>query len=669
MTRRSFGGGAADFVAKIGVGQTVIAQPSVSLTMWTAPTGGTQITDLLNHAGSAASSITADSYGNIATFSGPDDGTTIMWADTGVGSTRVALYATDTADRVTALETQGLSHASIIATLQEQVGQLLAGGPTPPVNTSIVFTEDFTGTDGSAPASSWTVLGGTGATIDIQSNMLRVMNGSTAWSTQTYMYRNTMTGITATTLLANGVRFQNPKVQQYLILGVQASSSHGGEQPSQGYFLALYAQENEIHVFRGSGNPSFGATDLSGAISYTFTAGTDVNVLFTTNASGGLAVTVWNVGSSQPSTPNWAGSDSVWAGTAGVVAIGAQGGASTLAWKIDQLVVSNTSSSTPTPPTPSTGFVTRTGQALMRSGVEIRPGSGINAPDLCAEVNGVWGPTNIANRTAFMQAMSGRVVRFMAFAGVNTAIMDSVMDLADTYNVLLLPYLCDEANGGLDPAGPNGKTSTWYISGWTGAYKTHLGTMAARYSNRKCILAWELVNEPGTNSWNHGLHQFFIDATSYLKAQDPNHLVFAGNFAEWPYSPTAPENGETTYLNALLAGTNTDAVCVHEYDAGGASSHATPVAHVAHDLSLPWYVGEFGDDGSWSAMANASARVTAFNTKNTAYSAATLSGYKGAAFMCYWSYREDTSVGPNILAGNASAPFMAAIDGASAWTY
>jgi hypothetical protein len=104
MTRRSFGGGTADFVASVGISQILAVKPLATITMWTAKSGGSQVTDLLDASSAAVTVIQTDAYGNVPPFSGPNDSTAILWADAG-GGLRVALHATDTEARVAALET------------------------------------------------------------------------------------------------------------------------------------------------------------------------------------------------------------------------------------------------------------------------------------------------------------------------------------------------------------------------------------------------------------------------------------------------------------------------------------------------------------------------------------------------------------------------------------
>ncbi|MFF9270419.1 right-handed parallel beta-helix repeat-containing protein [Streptomyces rochei] len=90
MARSTFGATLADYVVQPTDGLWGVA-PGASLTFWSAADGGAQYTDLLDPTGAAATFITADEYGFIPAFQGPD-GVTAMWADAG-GSKRARIEA------------------------------------------------------------------------------------------------------------------------------------------------------------------------------------------------------------------------------------------------------------------------------------------------------------------------------------------------------------------------------------------------------------------------------------------------------------------------------------------------------------------------------------------------------------------------------------------------
>lgn len=121
MARRLFGGDLTGWTMALGdtvtassgaSGPQVLAQTSVSVTMWSAQSGGVQYTDLLDQTGVAQTFVTTDAAtGQIPAFQGPDADpeVTYMWADAGAG--RQLLVATDLGDVVAA-------NTGAIATLQ-----------------------------------------------------------------------------------------------------------------------------------------------------------------------------------------------------------------------------------------------------------------------------------------------------------------------------------------------------------------------------------------------------------------------------------------------------------------------------------------------------------------------------------------------------------------------
>lgn len=99
MARFTFGAGLADFVVQPSDGLWAVA-PGAVVTFWTAADSGDQYTDLLDASSLPATSVTADEYGMIPQFSGPDT-ITGMWADAG-GASRAWIEAHNVGDDETA---------------------------------------------------------------------------------------------------------------------------------------------------------------------------------------------------------------------------------------------------------------------------------------------------------------------------------------------------------------------------------------------------------------------------------------------------------------------------------------------------------------------------------------------------------------------------------------
>lgn len=107
MARLLYGASAADYVVNATTG---IPQAGVTVTIYTAVSGGSQVTDLLNSSQQAVTTVTTDSAGGFR-FYGPDGTTATLWASTG-GGTRYAVQPATVSDLIT---TNGVSAADFAA--------------------------------------------------------------------------------------------------------------------------------------------------------------------------------------------------------------------------------------------------------------------------------------------------------------------------------------------------------------------------------------------------------------------------------------------------------------------------------------------------------------------------------------------------------------------------
>ena len=88
MARNMYGATSADFTLTSG-GRVV---PGATLTIWSARTGGTQITDLLDVDSVATTTVTSGADGSVLYY-GPNNDLSVHWADSGQGS-RIAILPT-----------------------------------------------------------------------------------------------------------------------------------------------------------------------------------------------------------------------------------------------------------------------------------------------------------------------------------------------------------------------------------------------------------------------------------------------------------------------------------------------------------------------------------------------------------------------------------------------
>ncbi len=116
MTRHVFGQGPSDWSFSVGVANAATLAGGIVLTFWDTATGGTQLTDLLDAAGTPTTTITTATgsgslpIGTIPRFSGPDNVRSV-WADAG-GGYRSQMVALDVGTDLSTIETSTAAHAA-----------------------------------------------------------------------------------------------------------------------------------------------------------------------------------------------------------------------------------------------------------------------------------------------------------------------------------------------------------------------------------------------------------------------------------------------------------------------------------------------------------------------------------------------------------------------------
>lgn len=95
MSRQTFGADASLGTVLIAGGSPIMALPNAVCRFYTAQSGGTQVTDLLDVNGNPTATIMSNANGTMPLFSGPASGLTVMWVDAGAG--RYKIYCDPTA--------------------------------------------------------------------------------------------------------------------------------------------------------------------------------------------------------------------------------------------------------------------------------------------------------------------------------------------------------------------------------------------------------------------------------------------------------------------------------------------------------------------------------------------------------------------------------------------
>lgn len=115
MARNMYGATSADFT--LTAGGRVVA--GAVLTIWSARTGGTQITDLLDRDNVATTTVTSGADGSVVYY-GPNNDKSVHWADSGQGS-RIAIRPTypygDTKPTVTGAKGGNAALTSLLSAL------------------------------------------------------------------------------------------------------------------------------------------------------------------------------------------------------------------------------------------------------------------------------------------------------------------------------------------------------------------------------------------------------------------------------------------------------------------------------------------------------------------------------------------------------------------------
>lgn len=126
MARHVFGGTTADYVISLGADDAATLEPGAEVTLWTAQTGGSQVTTLEDMTGVAVASVLADAFGAIPQFRGPDDDSLWLWGDASGGAgPRHLLIASDLAGVVALLGSDVASLVSRMTAAETSIGRAM----------------------------------------------------------------------------------------------------------------------------------------------------------------------------------------------------------------------------------------------------------------------------------------------------------------------------------------------------------------------------------------------------------------------------------------------------------------------------------------------------------------------------------------------------------------
>lgn len=211
---------------------------------------------------------------------------------------------------------------------------------------TVKFADSYTGSNGSAPDSTTNVtsVAGTGSTVDIQSNALRLLAGSTgsgASAARAILRDRAGSNFN----IGDGEMlcrwsFQNPKVEQYPCLLFRTSNDWAAApfvaDSTTGYVFFAEINSNLVAFTKFNS----GETPIGTPQAVTFTAGTDfwMKVRY---VGSSMQVKIWNVGAAEPTTWTMTVTDSTFA--AGGVQVCNENGApaATRTSTVDDLTVND----------------------------------------------------------------------------------------------------------------------------------------------------------------------------------------------------------------------------------------------------------------------------------------------------------------------------------------
>ena len=278
------------------------------------------------------------------------------------------------------------------------------------------------------------------------------------------------------------------------------------------------------------------------------------------------------------------------------------------------------------------GFVYRKGAQLMLNG----------KPYTCASFNSFQMSdcgdsfelfTDSQIDSIFSLLPMGMTVRTWAFPG-SAERTKRLVEMAERHNVKLLLALgdgrssCGHHDGAKNGDG-SGKTPEWYKTGYKKEYLPHVESMTRTFRNSPAIAMWEIINEPA-DADVPTLKHFLDTVASVIKANDPNHLVESGTFAQWAY-------GGIDNYRLLHSGKDIDVANIHDYDYDYNNSDMIESPHfqqcldAAKSLGKPFIIGETGIQSGEGCRTDAEKRAKAMREKFDVYL------QKGASAVLVWN--------------------------------
>jgi mannan endo-1,4-beta-mannosidase len=314
-------------------------------------------------------------------------------------------------------------------------------------------------------------------------------------------------------------------------------------------------------------------------------------------------------------------------------------------------------------------FVTRSGSSFELGGKPFRF-VGFNLYDAassdlysCSPSTHMSDATLLSTMKYLHDELGTSVIRFWAYqtytqGGTDFSGMDRVVHDARSAGLRVIPVL--EDGPGNCSTGTNNVSKAasqddhWYTQGYkqpygsaTLSYRDYVKVVARHYRDNPTIMAWMMMNEAETQTYNSGgvtaLADFALDIGTLIRSVDPHHLITLGTQGNGAPGGSGPDF-TAIYRQPILDfvevhdwaryGSDTEAMpgsvngALPAVTSGECQSRTAPIAcsfAIAKQLGKPLVVGEAGIAATDAA--GRQRRATLFQAKISAAFADGASGY------------------------------------------
>ena len=230
-----------------------------------------------------------------------------------------------------------------------------------------------------------------------------------------------------------------------------------------------------------------------------------------------------------------------------------------------------------------------------------------------------------------------RLYAFQSFAGASGtdySTFDKSVTYARRAGVHLVFVLEGMHTNGCGGAADDGFFAGGYAQPYNGAalsYQDYVAGLVAHFSTEPTVLAWELVHEATSTSFD-SLNSFVADMAQRIKAIDTNHLLGPGTDSGTS-AATSNVGGATSNYAAIHSNVGIDFADVHDFaGTAGTPTWVMTNQQIASLLDIVYLYGATGISLADTTAASFTARATLMKSKLST----SLDG--GSAGFLIWDY-------------------------------